>query len=115
MESSSKLFILFPILFLLLSTLSQASSSSSSPDSINIGKDLVSRYRSLLAFQRNNRNQIPNCGEKVSRSQCLQNPKCRWCRSEALDDMCFSKAEARRLPQQILSSSLSMNELFKRR
>lgn len=99
MESSSKLFILFSIFFLLLSTLSQPAAAA---DSINIGEDPVSRYRTLLALQRkNNRNQIPNCGEMMSRSQCSQNPKCRWCRSEALDDMCFSKTEARRLPQQV--------------
>lgn len=99
MESSSKLFILFSIFFLLLSTLSQPAAAA---DSINIGEDPVSRYRTLLALQRKtNRNQIPNCGEMMSRSQCSQNPKCRWCRSEALDDMCFGKTEARRLPQQV--------------
>ncbi|XVE88262.1 hypothetical protein DITRI_Ditri19aG0055700 [Diplodiscus trichospermus] len=99
--TTSKLFILFPILFLLLSTLSHPSSSSSTPTGSIIEKDpSVSWYRTLLAVQRRNKNQIPNCGEMVSRSQCSHNPKCRWCRSDALDDMCFSKAEARRLPQQ---------------
>ncbi|CAN0853608.1 hypothetical protein LINGRAHAP2_LOCUS5680 [Linum grandiflorum] len=37
----------------------------------------------------------------ASRSQCSQNPKCRWCRSEALDDTCFTKIDAWRLPQQV--------------
>ncbi|XVF27432.1 hypothetical protein REPUB_Repub14bG0106200 [Reevesia pubescens] len=97
--TNSKLFIFFSILFLLLSTLSQ--SPSLAADSI-IDKDpSISWYRTLFAVKRNNKNQIPNCGDMVSRSQCLQNPKCRWCRSEALDDMCFSKAEAWRLPQQV--------------
>ncbi|OMO65460.1 hypothetical protein COLO4_31211 [Corchorus olitorius] len=89
-----KLSTLFPILFLLLSTLSQLSAA-------DVEDPYVSRFRSLLALQRNNKNQIPNCGEMMSRSQCLQNPKCRWCRSEALDDMCFIKSEAWRLPQQV--------------
>ncbi|CAI0475675.1 unnamed protein product [Linum tenue] len=37
----------------------------------------------------------------ASRSQCSQNPKCKWCRSDALDDMCFRKLEAWKLPQQV--------------
>ncbi|XP_022715725.1 uncharacterized protein LOC111274943 [Durio zibethinus] len=107
MESTgSKLFTFFPILFLLLSTLSQPSSSSSPADSIIDKDSSVSWYRTLLAVQRNNKNQIPNCVEMVSRSQCLQNPKCRWCHSEALDDMCFSRAEAWRLPQQMIPLQL---------
>ncbi|KAL0398419.1 UNVERIFIED_CONTAM: hypothetical protein Sradi_2185200 [Sesamum radiatum] len=44
-----------------------------------------------------------DCGEMDSRSECSQNPKCRWCRSDALDDMCFSKSEAWRLPSQVFS------------
>ncbi|KAK8350769.1 hypothetical protein E1A91_A06G218300v1 [Gossypium mustelinum] len=102
-KPSSKIPLFFPILFLLLSTLTQPSLSSSIDTIIINGKDpsISLRRRILLASQRNNKmNQIPNCGERVSRSQCLQNPKCRWCRSEALDDMCFKKAEAWRLPQQ---------------
>ncbi|EOY27907.1 Uncharacterized protein TCM_029626 [Theobroma cacao] len=100
--ASSKLSALFPILFLLLLTLSQSSSSSSSsPDNITGKEPSVSRYRTLLGLQRNTKNQIPSCGEMMSRSQCLQNPKCRWCHSEALDNLCFSKAEAWRLPQQV--------------
>ncbi|CAN0853606.1 hypothetical protein LINGRAHAP2_LOCUS5680 [Linum grandiflorum] len=45
--------------------------------------------------------QIVNCSSMASRSQCSQNPKCRWCRSEALDDTCFTKIDAWRLPQQV--------------
>ncbi|XWS12464.1 hypothetical protein CRYUN_Cryun37aG0090900 [Craigia yunnanensis] len=119
METSSKLFTLFPILFLLLSTLTQPSSSSSSPIDSIIDKDpSVSWYRTLLAVQRNNKNRIPNCGEMVSRSQCSQNPKCRWCRSEALDDMCFSKIEAWRLPQQenrkLLAQEANQNKFMEK-
>ncbi|KAI4298176.1 hypothetical protein L6164_031767 [Bauhinia variegata] len=47
--------------------------------------------------------QLPNCRELVSQNQCSQSSKCRWCRSEDLDDMCFDKAEAWRLPQQVFS------------
>ncbi|TKY60077.1 hypothetical protein E2542_SST17172 [Spatholobus suberectus] len=43
---------------------------------------------------------IPSCGELVLKSQCSENSKCRWCTSEDLDDMCFSKSEALRLPHQ---------------
>ncbi|RDX93360.1 hypothetical protein CR513_24392, partial [Mucuna pruriens] len=42
----------------------------------------------------------PNCGELVLKSQCSENSKCRWCTSQDLDDMCFSKSEALRLPHQ---------------
>lgn len=79
--------VLLLLLLILLSTLHQ---SSSSP------------YRNLKILPRNS-NQIPGCREMVSRSQCMQNPKCRWCRSEALDDMCFTKLEAWRLPQQVFA------------
>ncbi|KAL1555947.1 hypothetical protein AAHA92_11626 [Salvia divinorum] len=43
------------------------------------------------------------CGEMSSRSECSRSTKCRWCRSEALGDMCFSKSEAWRLPSQVFS------------
>ncbi|CAN6907934.1 unnamed protein product, partial [Brassica oleracea var. botrytis] len=43
----------------------------------------------------------PKCCEMRTRSQCSGFPRCRWCRSEALDDLCFSKAEALRLPSQV--------------
>ncbi|CAF2159717.1 BnaA07g07640D [Brassica napus] len=43
----------------------------------------------------------PKCCKMRTRSQCSGFPRCRWCRSEALDDLCFSKAEALRLPSQV--------------
>ncbi|KAE8689859.1 RING/FYVE/PHD-type zinc finger family protein isoform 1 [Hibiscus syriacus] len=97
--SSSKLSIFFPVIFLLL-----LSTAAAATDNSFIGKDpLIPSWRrtSLVLQRNNNKNQIPSCSEMSSRSQCLQNPVCRWCRSEALDDMCFKKAEARRLPQQV--------------
>lgn len=48
------------------------------------------------------KNQIPNnCTEIVSKSHCLQNTRCKWCRSDVVDDMCFSSLESWRLPQQV--------------
>ncbi|CAN8290776.1 unnamed protein product [Cochlearia groenlandica] len=43
----------------------------------------------------------PKCCEMRTRSQCLGYNRCKWCRSEALDDLCFSKGEALRLPSQV--------------
>ncbi|KAE8709082.1 RING/FYVE/PHD-type zinc finger family protein isoform 1 [Hibiscus syriacus] len=87
--SSSKLPIFFPILFLLLLSLAAAAET----DNSFTGKaPLIPSWR---------RTSFADCTEMSSRSQCLQNPMCRWCRSEALDDMSFKKAEARRLPQQV--------------
>ncbi|KAK9088733.1 hypothetical protein Scep_027815 [Stephania cephalantha] len=48
-------------------------------------------------------NRAVDCREFSSRSQCLQSNKCSWCRSDAIDDMCFSSYEAWRLPQQVFS------------
>ncbi|KAL5774190.1 hypothetical protein ACOSP7_011747 [Xanthoceras sorbifolium] len=94
--TSSRLSICIPIvLIIVLSTLYQSSS-----EPLSSSSSSSSSYRNLMAVERKS-NQIPNCSELVSRSQCSQNPKCRWCRSEALDDMCFSKTEAWRLPQQV--------------
>lgn len=60
-----------------------------------------SSIRSILSFQNNSK--IPNCSDMGSDSLCSRNPKCRWCRSETLDDMCFSKSGAWRLPSQVFS------------
>ncbi|XAR48837.1 hypothetical protein NMG60_11031799 [Bertholletia excelsa] len=61
-----------------------------------------SSVRSLLDVRGNN--QIVACGLFASKSQCLRYPnKCQWCSSEALDDMCFFKPEALRLPSQVFS------------
>ncbi|KAL9452319.1 hypothetical protein AB3S75_008163 [Citrus x aurantiifolia] len=82
------------IFVVVLSTLYQFSSLSTA--------DSSSSYRSLLAVQRSS-NRIPRCNEMGSRSKCSLNPKCKWCRSEALDDMCFSESEAWRLPHQVFT------------
>ncbi|PKA65363.1 hypothetical protein AXF42_Ash005697 [Apostasia shenzhenica] len=43
----------------------------------------------------------PNCTDIASMDPCLRHSKrCRWCRSEVLDDMCVGSAEAWRLPHQ---------------
>ncbi|KAF3942993.1 hypothetical protein CMV_030407 [Castanea mollissima] len=75
------------VIFLLLQTLNAASSSS--------GRKPLGR---------NNKRQIPpNCTHFVSESQCSHNPQCRWCKSQSLDDTCFPKSEAWRLPLQVFS------------
>ncbi|XP_038723734.1 uncharacterized protein LOC120015395 [Tripterygium wilfordii] len=104
MKFSISLSIILLLLLLIFSFLYQASSS----HGIAAGEDISSTtsYRSILAEQRRGRTgsrQIPDCGQMVSRSHCSQNPQCRWCRSDELDDMCFSKTEARRLPQQVFT------------
>ncbi|XP_020098788.1 uncharacterized protein LOC109717418 [Ananas comosus] len=44
------------------------------------------------------------CRELGSREECARSPRrCRWCRSDAIDDMCFGSAEAWRLPHQVFS------------
>ena len=72
-------------------------------------------HRSLLAVaenqnqrqQKNNKtNQNRSCSEIVNQSDCKSKPKCRWCRSNVLDDMCASKLEAWRLPSQVFSCGL---------
>ncbi|KAL4627242.1 hypothetical protein ACB092_05G154500 [Castanea dentata] len=75
------------VIFLLLQALNAASSSS--------GRKPLGR---------NNKRQIPpNCTHFVSESQCSHNPQCRWCKSQSLDDTCFPKSEAWRLPLQVFS------------
>ncbi|KAG5015455.1 hypothetical protein JHK85_021591 [Glycine max] len=66
--------------------------------SCGLGEDWSTRRLS----RHNNNNKVipPSCGELVLKSQCSENSKCRWCTSEDLDDMCFSKSEALRLPHQ---------------
>ncbi|CAK9152649.1 unnamed protein product [Ilex paraguariensis] len=64
--------------------------------------------RNLLSVQSNN-NQRPDCSEIASKSQCFHSPNCRWCRSQVLDDMCFSKSEAWRLPSQVFSCNLGQS------
>ena len=46
------------------------------------------------------------CRDLATRGECVasgRGSRCRWCRSEALDDMCFGAAEAWRLPNQVFS------------
>ncbi|MCE3214972.1 hypothetical protein HAX54_000463 [Datura stramonium] len=52
---------------------------------------------------RRNSNRAHKCGNIGSESDCLQNQDCRWCRSNVLDDACFFKSQAARLPSQIFS------------
>ncbi|KAJ6935780.1 hypothetical protein NC652_010722 [Populus alba x Populus x berolinensis] len=96
MANSKQLLILsfLAVAILVLSTLVQSSNASSSSSSSSHDRVLLARQRNAARFQ------IPSCSEMVSRSQCSHNPNCKWCKSEVLDDMCFSKAEAWRLPQQ---------------
>ncbi|AET04334.2 hypothetical protein MTR_8g087660 [Medicago truncatula] len=54
-------------------------------------------------FSTSKRPFLINCGELVSKSKCSQNSKCSWCTSQDLDDTCFSKSEALRLPHQVFS------------
>ncbi|XP_015688235.1 uncharacterized protein LOC102699922 [Oryza brachyantha] len=46
------------------------------------------------------------CSDLATLGECVASgggSRCRWCRSEALDDMCFGAAEAWRLPHQVFS------------
>ncbi|CAO2171328.1 unnamed protein product [Urochloa humidicola] len=49
------------------------------------------------------RNGSPPCRDLATRGECAARGGCRWCRSEALDDMCFGATEAWRLPSQVFS------------
>ncbi|KAF8678569.1 hypothetical protein HU200_046185 [Digitaria exilis] len=49
------------------------------------------------------RNALPPCRDLATRGECAGRGACRWCRSEALDDMCFGASEAWRLPRQVFS------------
>ncbi|CAL5345212.1 unnamed protein product [Camellia sinensis] len=89
--SRFSLFVTLLLLFLLVASLFEPTHGGIVGDGASI--------RSLRSNQRNNR--IVDCSEVASKSHCSQySNKCRWCRSEALDDMCFSKSEAWRLPSQ---------------
>ncbi|TMW92819.1 hypothetical protein EJD97_012521 [Solanum chilense] len=60
----------------------------------------------LGSRRRRNSNRVPECGNFGSKSDCSQNQNCRWCRSVVLDDACFFKSEAARLPSQIFTCNL---------
>ncbi|KAL1205150.1 hypothetical protein V5N11_016489 [Cardamine amara subsp. amara] len=99
--SFSTLFLLLIIFFLLLVSPSISSSSESEVHVLD---------RELLEIQTNPKKEKANrklkCCEMRTRSQCAAYPRCRWCRSEALDDLCFSKTEALRLPSQVFLCEL---------
>ncbi|KAJ7968784.1 E3 ubiquitin-protein like [Quillaja saponaria] len=97
-----------PILFLLLATLYQPSHGVPGFDR---RMSLDGSVRRIFGIQRTN--QAPNCAEMVSLTQCSQNSNCRWCRSEDLEDICFSKAEAWRLPLQAAWLILARTRKFK--
>ncbi|KAL3522560.1 hypothetical protein ACH5RR_015394 [Cinchona calisaya] len=62
------------------------------------------RRISSATLQRNNPNRtIQDCSDIGSRSNCSSNAKCKWCRSDTVDDFCFSKSEAWRLPSQVFT------------
>ncbi|OEL18996.1 hypothetical protein BAE44_0019986 [Dichanthelium oligosanthes] len=46
---------------------------------------------------------LPPCRDLATRGECAARAGCRWCRSEALEDMCFGATEAWRLPSQVFS------------
>ncbi|KAJ7542957.1 hypothetical protein O6H91_09G019800 [Diphasiastrum complanatum] len=47
--------------------------------------------------------EVKECEDVAFRNQCLSMDRCRWCKSEVLDDACFSLSEARKLPVQVFS------------
>ncbi|KAI5659810.1 hypothetical protein M9H77_28603 [Catharanthus roseus] len=50
----------------------------------------------------NNRAKV-DCNQIGVRSECTVNSRCKWCRSDSIDDFCFSKSEAWRLPSQVFT------------
>ena len=78
------------VVFLLLQTLTATSSSS--------GRRPLARNK--------NRQIPPNCTHLVSESQC------RWCKSQSLDDTCFTRSEAWRLPLLLLGFEFSYFSRF---
>ncbi|KAL4331764.1 hypothetical protein HN51_038577 [Arachis hypogaea] len=65
--------------------------------------DGVSPTRRVFGLKGKRFTVVPSCGELAMESQCSQNSKCSWCTSNDLDDMCFTKSEALRLPHQVFS------------
>ncbi|GMN43477.1 hypothetical protein TIFTF001_012686 [Ficus carica] len=92
------------LLVLLVPTQLYSSHAMSLSGSASSGRNLLGSSSNANTIRRNS-NRIPNCNDMSSASLCSQNPKCRWCRSLALDDMCFSKPEASRLPLEVFSCS----------
>ncbi|WOG85048.1 hypothetical protein DCAR_0104234 [Daucus carota subsp. sativus] len=96
-----------PLLFLLLLLLLFVTVFRSPPFAVagNLLKagDATSRNLLITATQRKLDRAAQNCTEASTKLQCLMNSKCRWCQSEVLDDTCFTKSEAFRLPSQVFS------------
>ncbi|RID51248.1 hypothetical protein BRARA_H01926 [Brassica rapa] len=103
-ESSSSFSSLTLLLIIFLLVLLCPSLSLSSESEVSV------LDRELLEIKTNPKlnktSRKPKCCEMRTRSQCSGFPRCRWCRSEALDDLCFSKAEALRLPSQVFRCEL---------
>ncbi|CAF2251411.1 unnamed protein product [Brassica rapa] len=105
MSESSSTFsslTLLLIIFLLFSLCPSLSSSSESEVRV-LDRELL-EIKTISKLNKTSRK--PKCCEMRTRSQCSGFPRCRWCRSEALDDLCFSKAEALRLPSQVFRCEL---------
>ncbi|XP_027339481.1 uncharacterized protein LOC113853182 [Abrus precatorius] len=93
-----------PILFLLL--LIHASLSQPSHGFSRYGRGISEDASTRQLFESRATQHPNNCGELVVQSQCSHYSKCSWCTSEVLDDMCFAKSEAWRLPHQVYSCGL---------
>ncbi|KAJ0233659.1 hypothetical protein HA466_0280120 [Hirschfeldia incana] len=104
-ESSSSFssLTLLLIIFLLVLLCPSLSSSSESNEVRVLDRELL-EIKTDPKLNKTSRK--PKCCEMRTRSQCSGFPRCRWCRSEALDDLCFSKTEALRLPSQVFRCEL---------
>ncbi|KAG6549509.1 hypothetical protein Mapa_008888 [Marchantia paleacea] len=47
--------------------------------------------------------EVSTCDEVLDQHRCEYTESCRWCKSEAVDDGCFSDIEAVRLPKHIFT------------
>ncbi|KAI3994528.1 hypothetical protein MKX01_014336 [Papaver californicum] len=103
MEINSRIYILFSLLLLSMYYCGFPSLASAEGKTPGISSSSVSGRTLLISGGGVRRkNQTPyNCTELVLKSNCLQNTKCKWCRSDVVDDMCFSSLESWRLPQQV--------------
>ncbi|CAF1928765.1 hypothetical protein Bca4012_072032 [Brassica carinata] len=97
-SSSSFLSLTLQLIIFFLVLLTPSHSSSSESEVRFLDRELL-EIRTSPKLNKTIRN--PKCCEMRTRSQCSGFPRCRWCPSEALDDLCFSKAEALRLPSQV--------------
>ncbi|CAN7034023.1 unnamed protein product [Brassica rapa subsp. trilocularis] len=100
-SSFSSLTLLLLFIFLLVLLCPSLSSSSSESEVRVLDRELL-EIKTNPKLNKTSRK--PKCCEMRTRSQCSGFPRCRWCRSEALDDSCFGKAEALRLPSQVFRS-----------